>query len=131
MTIKRLFLLLGFFVVTGVALTYGADPAWYARIFLGITTLDVSLAHMLRAVMGLYIAMGLFWLASSVRGVGLNTAIVTVILFNGGLLIGRIISFALDGPPALLLQVFTGFELAVLPVAAWMLRIPEQPRSLP
>ena len=38
---------------------------WYASTFLGITSLNPNVAHILRAVTGLYLALAAFWLYSA------------------------------------------------------------------
>ncbi|MGE5369815.1 MAG: DUF4345 family protein, partial [Chloroflexota bacterium] len=62
MQIKKAYLIFAFCAVSVIALLYGVSPQWFARSFLGLADLDAGLAHILRAVMGLYLALGLFWL---------------------------------------------------------------------
>ena len=62
MGLKKGFLILAFAMVSVIALLYGIDPPWFARTFLGVTDLSVDFAHILRAVMSLYLALGAFWL---------------------------------------------------------------------
>jgi hypothetical protein len=125
MDLKRAFLIVAFAMVSTIALLYGIDPQWFAKTFLGVTDLDASFAHILRAVMGLYLALGLFWLYCALTGKYKNLAVLTTILFAGGLLIGRLLSFATDGLPAPLLIVYAGIEAAVIPLAVWIYRLPE------
>jgi hypothetical protein len=56
MQIKRAFLIFSFVAVTLFGLLYGISPGWYAVTFLGITDLNVNIAHILRALAGLYLA---------------------------------------------------------------------------
>jgi hypothetical protein len=51
-----------FVAVTIFGLMYGISPAWYAATFLHITDLNLNVAHILRAVAGLYLALAAFWL---------------------------------------------------------------------
>ena len=115
---KKGFLILAFAMVVVIALLYGIDPPWFARTFLGVTDLCVDFAHILRAVMCLYLALGAFWLFCALSGKHKDTAILTTIVFAGGLVIGRLLSFAVDGLPSPLLIVYAAVECAVIP-AAW------------
>ena len=63
--IKKYFLIFAFVAVIPIALAYGISPDWFASIFLGIDRLDTNIAHILRAIMCLYLALGLFWLYSA------------------------------------------------------------------
>ena len=126
MKIKKSFLIFTFFTVTIIALLYGVSPQWFAETFLGVTDLDLNLAHILRAVMGLYIALGLFWLVAAFSDTYRNTAVLTTILFAGGLVTGRIISFLADGQPSPLLMLYIAMEFLLVPVAIWVFRLPDE-----
>jgi hypothetical protein len=126
MNIKKHFLILSFVLVSGIALLYGASPEWFARTFLGVTELEASFAHILRAVTGLYLAFGLFWLCAAFSDRLRNVGVLTIIVFCAGLVIGRIISVFVDGMPAPLLQFYIAVELAVMPVAYWVYRLPDR-----
>jgi hypothetical protein len=123
--IKRNFLVFAFLAVTPIALAYGMSPDWFAATLLGIEPLDINVAHILRAVMGLYLALGLFWLWSAFRPAFRNAAILTVVVFVGGLVIGRIISWFADGQPQPILVLYIGLELLLLPLAYWVYKLPE------
>jgi hypothetical protein len=104
MQMKKAFLILAFAIVSIIALLYGISPSWFASTFLGVTDLNLNFAHILRAVMCLYLALGCFWLFSAFSDTLRNTAILTTIVFAGGLVIGRLVSFIVDGQPAPLLM---------------------------
>jgi len=125
MDLKRGFLILAFAMVSAIALLYGIHPSWFAKTFFGVTDLSVNFGHILRAVMGLYLALGAFWLYCALKDRHKNIAILTTIVFAGGLAAGRLVSFVIDGLPAPLLIFYTGLELAVIPVAWWIYRLPE------
>ena len=55
MNIKQAYLILASVVVAGIALLYGVSPRWFASSFLGVADLDRNVAHILRAIMGLYL----------------------------------------------------------------------------
>ena len=123
--LKKAFLVLAAALVSIIALLYGVNPAWFAGTFLGADDLGVNVAHILRAVMCLYLALGVFWLVSAFNDRLRDPAILTVLVFAGGLFIGRMLSFATDGQPAPLLIVYAGLELLVVPVAAWLYTRPK------
>jgi len=125
MNIKKYFLILAFIMVSVIALLYGVCPSWFAKTFLGITELDVNMAHILRAVMCLYLALGVFWLFSAFCDKYRNVAVLTTMIFAGGLVTGRIISFFADGQPSTLLVAYMFLEFALVPISYWVFRLPE------
>jgi uncharacterized protein YacL len=125
MKIKKYFLIFAFVAVSIIALLYGVSPHWFARTFLGVAELDLNLAHILRAVMGLYLGFALFWLYSAFSDQYRNTAVLTTVIFSTGLVIGRIISFFADGQPSPLLVLYIAMEFALVPLAYWVFRLPE------
>lgn len=112
-------------MVVIIALLYGVSPQWFARTFLGVVELNLNIAHILRAVMCLYLGLGLFWLFSAFSNKYRNVAVLTTVIFAAGLVIGRIISFFADGQPAPILLLYIFMEFALVPVAYWVFRLPE------
>ena len=90
MKIKKLFLIFAFSTVSIIGLLYGISPRWFARTFLNLPEISVDFAHILRALMSLYVALGLFWLFSAFNDKYRNTAVLTTGIFAGGLVIGRL-----------------------------------------
>jgi hypothetical protein len=126
MKIKKYYLIFTFFTVLVIALLYGISPQWFALTFLDVSELDLNLAHILRAVMGLYIALGLFWLFGAFCDKYRNTAVLTTAVFAGGLVTGRIISFFADGQPSALLLLYIAMELSLVPIAYWIFKLPDE-----
>lgn len=120
MKIKQAFLIAAFALVSVIALLYGVNPQWFGRTFLGVSSLDANLAHILRAIMGLYLALGLFWLYAAFHAAYRNVAVLTTAIFSGGLVLGRILSLALEGAPAPLLMFYVVAELTLAPLAYWI-----------
>lgn len=125
MKIKQYYLILAFVMVSIIALLYGVSPNWFAGTFLGVTELSVDIAHILRAVMCLYLALGIFWLFSAFCDKYRNVAVLTTIIFAGGLVTGRIISFFADGQPSPLLVLYIVIEFSLVPIGYWVFRLPE------
>lgn len=125
MMLKKYFLISAFSAVSIIALLYGVSPRWFALTFLGVSNLDVDFAHILRAVMGLYLAFGLFWLFSAFSDMYRNTALLTTMIFSAGLVVGRIISVFADGQPSPLLVLYILMEITLVPIAYLVFRLPE------
>lgn len=123
--IKKNFLIFAFVAVIPIALGYGVAPEWFVSTFLNIDILDTNIAHMLRAIMCLYIALGLFWLYAAFNKAYRNAALLTIMLFAGGLVTGRIISYVADGQPQPILLIYIGLELVLVPVTYWVFKLPE------
>ena len=125
MKIKKVFLISAFLMVSIIALLYGVDPQWFGLTFLNLPQLDPNIAHILRAVMGLYLALGLFWLYSAFNEKYRNVAVLTTAIFSGGLVSGRIISLFNEGQPAPLLIFYIVAEFALTPIAYWVFTLEE------
>jgi hypothetical protein len=120
MQLKKYFLVFACVAVSVIALLYGVSPAWFAKTFLDIAPLDANLAHILRAVTGLYLALGIFWLYAAFHDGYRNVAVLTTVIFCGGLVSGRLVSLLLDGRPAPLLLLYVFMEFALVPVGLWV-----------
>ena len=79
--------------------------------------------------MCLYLALGLFWLYSAFSDRLRDTAILTTMVFAGGLVAGRVLSFILDGRPAPLLIFYAVLEFVMIPVACWVYARPDNSSS--
>ena len=123
-TIKKSFLLFAFVAVSTIALLYGISPSWFARTFLDLAEIPVDMAHVFRAMTGLYLALGLFWLFAAFNDQYRNAAVLTSALFAGGLLAGRLVSLLIDGRPSPILLVYVALELVLVPIAIWVFRLP-------
>ena len=125
MMIKKYFLIFSFSVVAIIALLYGISPQWFAQTFMDVSSVNLDIAHILRAVMGLYLALGAFWLFAAFSDKYRNFAVLSIVLFAGGLVSGRIISLFIDGQPSDLLMLYVLMEFAFVPIAYWVFRLPE------
>ncbi len=123
MKIKKYYLIFVCVSVSIIGLLYGVCPKWFARTFLEINDLNPDIAHILRAVMCLYLALGLFWLYSAFNDDYINVALITILIFAGGLVIGRIISFFIEGKPAPILTLYIVMEFTLVPVTFWIYKL--------
>lgn len=125
--LKSGFLIFAALIVILIAMAYGVNPAWFVATFLHGSIVDTNWAHLLRAVMGLYLFMGGFWLYAAKHPDLRNPALLTTILFAGGLVCGRILSLFTDGIPSPLLLIYLVLELALIPFAIVIYRLPDPP----
>lgn len=123
MLLKKGLLILSFATICIVALLYGVSPNWFFEAMLvDASPPGVDQSHILRAVMTLYIGLGLFWLYCAFSDNYRDAGIVVVAVLCGGLAAGRILSIAIDGMPSAILLFYTGLELALVPVCIWVLK---------
>ena len=114
---KNLNLLLSAVIVIIAGLVYGAYPTFVMPELLGFQVVDLELKNMLRAVMGIYMGVGLYWLFGALNPKFWYGATVCNVLFMGGISLGRIVSTLFDGvsplfTPALVLELlFFGWGL--------------------
>ncbi|MEP1471349.1 MAG: DUF4345 domain-containing protein [Halieaceae bacterium] len=111
------FLLLAAIGLTPIALAYGLIPAATVPLLYGVEVDSISLIHILRAVMGLYLAMVVFWVLGATREYLRFAALCSVVVFMGGLALGRLASVLIDGVPAPLLVVYLLLEVGFALVA--------------
>ena len=123
-SIKKYFLIFAFVVVSIIAILY-VSPTWFAVTFLNVPAISVDFSHIVRAIMGLYFGLSLFWLFSAFSDRHRNTAVLTTAIFAGGLFCGRLFSMLADGWPSPLLVVYAALEFLLVPVAVWVFRLPE------
>jgi hypothetical protein len=103
-----------------IALGYGAMPSVTLDALFGITVDATNLTHIMRAVMGLYLGMVVFWVWGAVKPSMTGPALAGCAVFMLGLAAGRILSFIIDGMPHWLLVVYAVLEI-VLGLIAVML----------
>jgi len=106
---KNLNLLLSGIVVIIAGCVYGGHPSYLMPLILDYEVEALELKNMLRAVMGIYMGIGIFWLLGAYKAKLWYAATLSNVLFMGGISIGRIISTLFDGvsvpfTPALILE---------------------------
>ncbi len=114
---KNLHLVLSGIIVILAGLVYGGYPAVLMPMILDFEVNALELKNMLRAIMGIYMGIGAFWLIGAFRTKFWYGATLSNVLFMGGISLGRIISTLFDGvsilfTPALILELlFFGWGL--------------------
>jgi len=114
---KNLNLLLSGIIVIIAGCVYGGHPSYLMPLILDFQVEALELKNMLRAVMGIYIGIGVFWLMGAYKAKLWYAAALSNVLFMGGISFGRIVSTIVDGvsvqfTPALILELlFFGWGL--------------------
>ena len=94
-----------------IALGYGAKPSLTMDVLFGVSVETTNLTHIMRAVMGLYLGMVVFWLYGAFNSSLTGAALIGCAVFMLGLASGRVLSIALDGIPHWLLVVYAALEI--------------------
>lgn len=126
MKLRPLFLWACALGITPIALGYGLVPERSMPLLFETAPCDRNVLHILRAVMGLYLALAAFWVVGALRVRWRQAALVTVLLLCAGLGSGRVISILVDGPPHWLLSIYLVIEVVVAAAAVWMLGLPDE-----
>ncbi len=110
MSKESIFLLVAAVGLTPIALAYGLVPAITVPMLYGVEIDSVNVTHIFRAVMGLYLAMIVFWILGATREALRFAGLCSVLVFMGGLAMGRLLSLFLDGIPGALLVIYLFLE---------------------
>lgn len=96
-----------------IALSYGLMPAESLEYLFQIEVTSINLENIMRAVMGLYLALIVFWLLGVMKSRYREAAIYSMITFMYGLAAGRILNLIIDGMPNWLLITYLFLELTL------------------
>jgi hypothetical protein len=124
---RKLFLIITAIGLTPIALSYGAVPSASLSYLFGFSVESLNLTHIFRAVMGLYLALVVFWIAGALSSSLTIPALWSLVVFMFGLAAGRVLSLLLDGVPHWLLIVYLVLELAFGLVGLRLLRLAPPP----
>jgi len=123
MQLKKGLLVFSFMTISVIGLLYGVSPGWFYESFLvNSPAPGIDQSHIMRAVMMLYLGLGLFWLYSAFSDKYRDAGIVVLGVFCAGLVSGRILSVVVDGTPSPILILYIVMELGLVPVCIWLLK---------
>ncbi|MEZ8191387.1 DUF4345 domain-containing protein [Vibrio sp. 1F279] len=108
---QSIFLFVAVLGLTPIALSYGYAPVVSLDYLFGIDASPINVTHIFRAVMGLYLALALFWIVGALLKKYRLAALYSLVVFMLGLAAGRVISLLIDGMPYWLLVVYLLLEL--------------------
>lgn len=122
MKIQQIFLLSAAVGLTPIALSYGLFPAKSLAFFFDIDAAATNTTHIFRAVMGLYLALVIFWVKGATREHLLLPALYSLVVFMLGLAAGRFLSLVVDGVPNWLLVVYMFLEIGFGAIGIYMIK---------
>ena len=108
---ESIFLLLAAVGLTPIALSYGFMPQQSMPYLFDIDASSVNSVHIFRAIMGLYLALVIFWICGARNESLTLPAIWSLTIFMLGLAAGRTLSLVIDGMPHPLLAAYLALEL--------------------
>ena len=111
MTKESGFLLLAAVGLIPIALSYGVYPAGSMNFLFDIDAGSINSSHIFRAIMGLYLAMIIFWIIGARHESLRLAALWSLTVFMLGLAAGRVLSLLIDGMPHWLLLVYLVLEV--------------------
>ena len=94
---KNLHLFLSGIIVINAGVVYGGYPTYLMPLILDFQVEALELKNMLRAIMGIYMGIGMFWLMGAYNAKLWYAATLSNVLFMGGISFGRIVSTIFDG----------------------------------
>lgn len=113
MSLARGFLVFAALGLTPIALGYGAMPEASLKWLFGIDASALDTRHIFRAIMGLYLALAVFWAAGAFNPRLERPALWSLTVFMFGLAAGRALSLVVDGIPHPLLVVYLLLEVVM------------------
>ncbi len=122
MSPPQIFLLVAAVGLLPIALSYGLDPEAVLGYLFGMTVDGTNGTHVFRAVMGLYLALIIYWILGARSAPFTRPALYSLIVFMFGLAAGRVLSFMLDGVPHWILSVYLVLEVLFGVAGAVMVR---------
>jgi hypothetical protein len=125
-TRRSIFLIVAAVGLTPIALSYGLVPDVSLQVLFGIDASDTNTRHIFRAVMGLYLALVIFWLLGARNEELRVPALWSLVVFMFGLAAGRAASLVVDGFPHPLLFVYLVLEVLFGIAGLWLLRTAER-----
>ncbi len=117
--LKNLHLVISTAVVIPIAFVYGSGNQRIFTWFFDFSPQTTDMHNIFRAIMCLYMGMSALWIVGILKQAFWKTATTTNLLFMASLALGRLVSFAFDGPPSVVLIIgFVGESLlAILALA--------------
>lgn len=119
---QSIFLIVAALGLTPIAFSYGYAPTVSLDYLFAIDATPVNVSHIFRAVMGLYLALVLFWLSGAMIQKYRLPALYSLVIFMLGLAAGRVLSLVVDGMPHWLLIVYLVLEVGFGVVGIKMIR---------
>lgn len=120
--LSQIFLIVASAGLLPIALSYGLAPQIAMPWLFGLDASDLNLIHILRAIMGLYLALIIFWLSGAFNKALTLPALYCLMVFMLGLAGGRTLSLLVDGVAHWLLTVYLILEVLFGIAALWIIK---------
>lgn len=111
--LQRLLLITTGIGLVPIALGYGFMPEKTLTVLYGFSVENLNLRHIMRGIMGLYLAQVLIWLLGAATPSLRRPAMFCLVVFTLGIAVGRMISLLVDGVSHWTLIVFLILELII------------------
>lgn len=118
--LERLFLVVPALTLPLIALAYGFAHELKIGSLFDIDTAPLHTRNILRATMGIYLAVSGLWMAGFLTPALRRPALWCLTLFMSGVGMGRILSMLLDGWPHPVFVLFAILEV-VMAIAGWLI----------
>ena len=105
-----------------IGFSYGINSQSFLGTAIQLPQLTTDLSHIFRGIMGLYFAIGLYWIWAAQIPRHHRGALISLIAVMLGLFSGRMLSFVLDGRASPLLMVYAAMEIVVACVGIFLLK---------
>jgi hypothetical protein len=129
---SRFYLIFSAVGLLPISLSYGIDPNRILPMLFQFHSAGGDTVHVLRAIMGLYLATIVLWLLGAIRGGPLmRTALISEIVFMSGLAAGRLLDLLLNGWPSPVLIVYAVAELVLAIFGIFCLKKFDDMQKLP
>lgn len=121
---QKIFLLATAVILLPIGLSYGFIPEQTLKYLYGIdvTVTNIALVHILRALMGLYIGMLIFWILGAVNLQFRLPALYSLVVFMFGVAGGRIFSLCFDGFPQWIFLFFLSSEMILGAMGTYLIK---------
>lgn len=121
--LQKPFLIITALTLMPIALTYGFAPEGTLHYLYGIQTQvnDPAITHILRALMGLYLGMAVFWVVGAFKSRLRFPALYSLVVFMIGVALGRLFSFGFDGFAHWIFGFFFVSEIVLAGVGIWLI----------
>lgn len=127
--LQKLLLIIVAIGLLPIALSYGLMPEKSLNYLYDISVTEVNHIHIFRAIMGLYLALIVFWFIGVFKVQLRTIAVYSMVVFMWGLAAGRIVSLIIDGIPHWLLVVYLFLEITFGLIGFFLVKKQKDPMS--
>ncbi|RRQ47493.1 DUF4345 domain-containing protein [Maribacter algicola] len=94
---RNLQLLISGTIVIMAGFAYGLHPSYVMPLALGFEVEALAMRNIFRAILGIYLGLGIYWLLGAFRPSLWKPATLNNVFFMGGIAFGRLLGLCIDG----------------------------------